>query len=285
VAPVTVREAATLILVRDVRSLSGIEVFLLRRNPNSAFVPSASVFPGGAVDPADADISVAGRADADCDRLLARPQARRWWVAAAREAFEEAGILLSAPAPAPDLVDGALVEARRELNAGRRDFASVLAEHDLAVDAGALHVLAHWLTPVGAPRRYDTWFFCAAAPTGQDGLHDNAETVHSEWVTPRDALDRHDAGELELIEPTRRTLLALSQFDRAADLLAAVRALETESRDADRAPLVVAESQGERIALLADDPRPAAGARRGWRDLSVEPGVTDPVGSRQEGAA
>ncbi len=275
-APVTVRDAATLILVRDAPPPSlqpagppgsaegGLEVFLLRRNPNSAFVPSASVFPGGAVDLDDEHVPVAGRSDADCDRLLGRPNARRWWSAAAREAFEEAGILLSTPAPSHDLA-----AERDALNAGHRDFAAVLVEHGLAVDAGALHVVAHWLTPLGAPRRYDTWFFCAAAPDGQDGTHDDAELVHSEWVTPQAALQRHESGDIELIEPTLRTLLALTAFANAGDFLAAVRAVEAESSASHAAPFVVPESQGERIALLTHEQHSGHDARRGWRDLTV----------------
>jgi 8-oxo-dGTP pyrophosphatase MutT (NUDIX family) len=259
---VPVRDAATLVLVRDAGG-AGIEVFLLRRNPAAAFAPAASVFPGGAVDDADATVPIVGRRDDECDRLLDRPAARRCFAAAVREAFEEAGFLLTVP-PAPADVEA----ARRALNAGTTDFASVLAAHDLAVDAGALHVFAHWLTPVGAPRRYDTWFFVAAAPPEQQGTHDDSEAVHSEWRTPRAALDAARAGDIELIEPTWHTLRALARWSSTAALLDALRAAEDESRVSGRPPRVVRETQGERIAMPTE-----VSQTRGWHDLGRHEGA------------
>src|SRR5699024_6913519 len=104
--------------------------------------------------------------------------------AAVREAFEEAGLLLardaSTGAPIDVSDDGAraLVAGwRHDLNAQRRSFADVLVAADAVVDARDLHVFAHWLTPLGAPRRYDTWFFVALAPHGDDGVHDDNELV------------------------------------------------------------------------------------------------------------
>lgn len=256
------RDAATLVLVRDAPG-AGIEVFLLRRNPAAVFAPAASVFPGGAVDDADAAVPVVGRDDDECERLLARTGARRCWVAAVREAFEESGFLLTTPPPAGDLD-----AERRALNAGSTDFGAVLTARGLAVDAAALHVFAHWLTPVGAPRRYDTWFFVAAAPAGQDGVHDDAEAVHSEWRAPRAALDASRAGDIELIEPTWHTLRALARWSSTGALLDALRAVEDESRAAGAPPRVVRETQGERVAMPTE-----ASQTRGWHDLGRHEGA------------
>ena len=99
----------------------------------------------------------------------------------------------------------------------------MLETEDLVVDAGALRVFSHWLTPVGAPRRYDTWFFVARSPDDQDGVHDDAELVASEWLRPMDALRRHARGDLELILPTMRCLEALARYPTVESLLRRAR--------------------------------------------------------------
>jgi 8-oxo-dGTP pyrophosphatase MutT (NUDIX family) len=269
-----VREAATLMLVDDRPDL---HVFMLRRNPRSVFGPGAFVFPGGAIDPADRDddatARVIGLDDRQASARLGLPSGGlRVWIGALREAFEEAGILLAAPDPGAtgdagsrDATEARLAAARVRLNAGEMTMAEVLAECGLVLDAGAVFLFAHWLTPVGAPRRYDTWFLIAPAPHGQEGSHDDAELVHSEWVRPADALARYTAGELELIFPTLRTLRVLASFDSAAALLDAVRVANDAT---DRPPLVVADASGRRIALPNDD---VVAAVRGWPTLTSQP--------------
>jgi 8-oxo-dGTP pyrophosphatase MutT (NUDIX family) len=244
-----------------------LHVFMLRRNPRSVFGPGAFVFPGGAVDPADGSDEVAKRVigldDASAAaRLGLASGGLRVWVAALRETFEEAGILLSAP---PRGGAAALEAAREQLNAGRVSFVDVLAEHGLVLDASEVCLFSHWLTPEGAPRRYDTWFLVAAAPHGQEGSHDDAELVHSEWVRPSDALSRYAAGELDLIFPTLRTLQVLESFTTAAALLDAVREANAAP---DAPPLVVSDASGQRVALEGDD---LDGAVRGWRSLTSQP--------------
>jgi 8-oxo-dGTP pyrophosphatase MutT (NUDIX family) len=265
-----------------------LHVFMLRRNPRSVFGPGAYVFPGGAIDPADSDEAVTTRVlgldDREASARLGLPSGGlRVWIGALRETFEEAGILLApADLARPDLArsnrarpnrarppdaEPDLAAERVRLNAGELTFAEVLSRSGLALDLSDVFLFAHWLTPEGAPRRYDTWFLIAPAPHGQEGSHDDAELVHSEWVRPADALARYAAGELDLIFPTLRTLRVLASFDTAAALLDEVR----EANDAsDRPPLVVADASGCHIALHGDG---AATAARGWPVLTSKPEV------------
>jgi 8-oxo-dGTP pyrophosphatase MutT (NUDIX family) len=263
-----VREAATLMLVDDRPDL---HVFMLRRNPRSVFGPGASVFPGGAVDPADSDADLTQRVVGLDDRTASArlglaSGGLRVWIGALREVFEEAGILLAVPRSGGEpRLDETLADARTQLNAGEVRLADVLAPRDLLLDASEMFLFSHWLTPEGAPRRYDTWFLVAPAPKGQEGSHDDAELVHSEWVRPADALARYAAGELDLIFPTLRTLRVLERFDSASALLEAVR---EANRAPDRPPFVVADASGQRIALADDD---ISDAVPGWRSLTSQP--------------
>jgi 8-oxo-dGTP pyrophosphatase MutT (NUDIX family) len=259
----TVRDAATVVVVRDAPDL---EVFMLRRSLEMVFSPGAFVFPGGAVDPADRSAEARARVRGLDERAASARLGRgegglAWWIAAVREAFEEGDLLLARDAvtgaPARPAAHAAL---RRALNDGTADACDLLVGADLEIDAEALPVFAHWLTPVGAPRRYDTWFFVAAAPPGQPGRHDDDEAVHSEWVRPRDVLRRHRDGEVDLIQPTRRTLEAIGRFSTAAELLAVLR--DAHERSGARGPEVVPDHSGERLRLPGD-PRPGSG-RRTW---------------------
>jgi 8-oxo-dGTP pyrophosphatase MutT (NUDIX family) len=250
-----VREAATVVLVRDRPRL---EVLMLRRTPRAVFSPGASVFPGGGVDPADRAPELQQRLVGSDDRAVSAEMSlphggAGFKVAAVRESFEEAGLLLARDARTGQPIDvrdaasrAEVARWRHELNAHRQSFADVLGAADAVVDTRDLHVFAHWLTPLGAPRRYDTWFFVALAPDGDDGVHDDNELVASEWARPADALARGRAGDIELIFPTMRTLTLLSQFDTAAD---AIGALRNVARDEHGRPAIVADGGGERLAL------------------------------------
>ncbi|MFA5882648.1 MAG: NUDIX hydrolase [Acidimicrobiia bacterium] len=223
---VAVREAATVMLVRDA---PGLEVFMVRRNPRSTFVPGAYVFPGGQVDAADASPAVlarsAGLDAASADARLGTPGAARYWVAAVRESFEEAGVLVARARSGGELLDAndvtrtALAGDRTRLLRGDTDLVSVLDAHDALLDLGALVPFARWITPVGAPKRFDTWFFVAPAPDGHAYEHDDGEMVASEWVHPDAALERARSGEIELIYPTIRSLLVLRRFPSARAVL------------------------------------------------------------------
>jgi 8-oxo-dGTP pyrophosphatase MutT (NUDIX family) len=255
VAPTT-RDAATVILVSDRPDL---HVLMLERTRRAVFGPGATVFPGGAVDPGDGAWGLAERIlgldDATASALqgIARG-GLAFRVAAVRECFEEAGILLARAASGrPVEHDDGLAAARTELNAGALAFGDMLSARDLVFDARELRVFSHWLTPVGAPRRYNTWFFVAPAPEGEEGTHDDNELVASAWVRPVDALAQHADGDIDLIFPTEMSLRALSYYDHSRDLLSD---LDAAARDADGRPFVVREGTGERVGLPQDAGRP-----------------------------
>lgn len=222
---VTPREAATVMLVRDAPDL---EVFMLRRSTALAFVGGASVFPGGAVDPADGDAELVARctgwSDSDASAAVGVPSGGlRFWVAAVREAFEEAGVLLARRRGSGAPVDSTapvLVDARQALNAGTLAFADLVRAENLVLDTAGLRPCSRWITPPGGPRRYDTRFFVAAAPDGHVYEHDDGEAVASQWVRPADALAAFRRGEIELILPTLRCLESLACHVDAASALA-----------------------------------------------------------------
>ena len=98
-----------------------------------------------------------------------------------------------------------------------------LEEADIPIDARELIEFARWITPEGAPRRYDARFFITRAPEGHEGEHDGSELVASAWMRPGDALDAFARGEIDLILPTQRSLEVLARFDRVESLLAEMR--------------------------------------------------------------
>lgn len=235
---------------------------MLRRNLDSDFVGGAYVFPGGAVDDADrhADLEriCHGRSDTAASILLDIPSGGlAYWVAAIRESFEEAGVLLAVPEGRDDVISFAdaataarFVEHRRAVDRGERRLVDVCAEEHLRLDVDRIHYFSHWITPEGPPRRYDTRFFVAAAPPEQVPLHDDRETIANLWVRPQDALDRHAQGELDMIFPTIRNLEAIGRFDRSADLLAHAQQIADVPAIL---PRIVRDGGGMRI-LLPDDP-------------------------------
>jgi glyoxylase-like metal-dependent hydrolase (beta-lactamase superfamily II)/8-oxo-dGTP pyrophosphatase MutT (NUDIX family) len=219
----TPRPAATLLLLREAPAAP--EVFMLQRTSKAAFLPGAFVFPGGALDPDDASERAAQRVrgldDAQAStRMGLASGGLAYWVAAARECFEESGILLvfdSKDLPIDPRRAENLEPLRTELNAGSLQFSDFLEKEDLYIHAHEIAYYSHWITAPGRPRRFSTRFFVACAPEGQHGAHDRSETVHSVWVSPRDAIERGKRGEIELIFPTRSTLsdLAAMQTPRA----------------------------------------------------------------------
>lgn len=254
-----IRDAATVMLVRDAPAL---EVFMLRRNLNSDFVGGAYVFPGGGVDEEDrnADLGAIaiGRTDAEASsRLGIASGGLAYWVAAIRECFEEAGVLLASDSETGEIADftepevaARFVEHRRAVNAGERKLAEIIREEDLVFDVGNIHYFAHWITPPGPPRRYDARFFVAAAPKGQVPLHDDRETVASIWIRPAEALERSDAGDFQLIFPTIRNLQAISEYESSQELLDAARAVRSIVTVR---PRIASSDGGMRLLIPGDD--------------------------------
>jgi len=255
---IPVRDAATVMLLRDCPT--GLEVCMLQRNLQSDFVGGAYVFPGGGVDPEDAEADlepvVVGRTDAEASRLVGVERAGlAFWVAAIRESFEEAGVLLAVTDDdrVISFSDPAVSERfevhRADVDGGRRRLAAVCVDEGLRLDVGSIHYFSRWVTPLGAPRRYDTRFFVAAAPEEQVALHDDHEVIGTRWLTPAAALADHDAGVITMIFPTVRTMVALARFGSAAEVLdhaAAQGAVEPVI------PLIEDIGGGMRIVLPGD---------------------------------
>ena len=180
-----------------------------------------------------------------------------YWVAVLRETFEEAGLLLAERPGGPALLAGdpeeeaRFVAERAAVNAGTRRFLDLCREEGLRLMVGDVHYFAHWITPRGAPRRFDTRFFVAAAPPGQHAAHDAGETIAETWISPRRALAAHRAGDFELIFPTIRNLQAISRFTSAGDLLEAAALASGAVPTIE--PRVVADGNGVRIVLPGDD--------------------------------
>lgn len=273
---VPVRDAATVMLLRD--GSDGPEVCLMQRNLNSDFVGGAYVFPGGAVDPADADADVADRCpdldDAEASRRLGLAVGGlAFWVAAIRESFEEAGVLLARHADGRrlDLSGPGTAERfaghRDDVDNERRTIAEIAVQEDLHLDVGQLHYFSRWITPLGAHRRYDTRFFVCAAPEGQEVVEDSRELIGTQWLTPAEALRRHDAGDITMIFPTVRTLVALSRFDRADAVLDHARA---QSRVEGILPTISDGDDGMRI-VLPGDPEHVGGVYDAWTARPLSP--------------
>lgn len=230
---VPTRDGATVMLVRDGdHATRPLEVFMLHRHPRTAF-GSIHVFPGGVVDRRDAapdlDHHCPGLTDAEASARLGVPSGgRAFWVAAVREAFEEAGVLLARTAEGAPLRvdhDPELAERfeghRRAVHAGERALAHVLVAEDLRLAVDEVRYFSHWITPAGAPKRFDTRFFLARAPEGQAYAHDDRELIGSTWIRPLEALDRCREGRFPMIEPTIESLAAIGRYATTDDLMAA----------------------------------------------------------------
>lgn len=233
-----VRFAATVILVRP-----PMEVYLTRRSSRSAFAPDAFVFPGGTLEPQDSSPEVQRQTvGLEPDRLAAefratvppalqssepaigRDAARALLVAAVRELFEEAGVLLACDPSAKPIgvegIDWAAVDAQRiAVRKGELGFAAFLRDHGWFADARRLTLFSHWITPPSEQRRYNTHFFLAAAPAGAAAQADAHETYDGIWIAPQRALELHRAGGLHLVYPTIKHLERLRAFDSAGGAL------------------------------------------------------------------
>ncbi len=225
-SPAEPRQAATVLLLRD--GGSGLEVYLLRRTRGMPFAGGMTAYPGGAVDPRDGDTEIgwAGpsppqwAAAFGCDERTARELV----CAAVRETFEEAGVLLAGSPDGgdvvPDVSGDDWEEQRQALLTRELSLAELLAGRGLALRSDLLRPFAHWITPPAEPRRYDTKFFAAALPVGQEARDVSGEADEVAWLTPAAALAELSAGTRPMLPPTSHTLEQLAAFPDVAAALA-----------------------------------------------------------------
>jgi 8-oxo-dGTP pyrophosphatase MutT (NUDIX family) len=220
------RDAATVVLLRDGRS--GLDAYLLRRVTSMAVAAGMHVFPGGSVDPRDAERAVAwaGPDPAEwagwlgCDERLGRALV----CAAVRETFEESGVLLAGASADQVVADttGEEWEADRLALIDRSlSFAELLARRSLVLRSDLLRPWAHWITPEFEPRRFDTRFFVAALPAGQRPRDVGGEADRVAWVPVAQAVERYQAGAMPMLPPTAATLRELADYPDLPAVLAA----------------------------------------------------------------
>jgi len=248
-APAPCRDAATVVLLRD--RPTGPEVYLLRRVQAMAFAGGMHVFPGGSVDPADAEAHVrwAGPSAARWAEALgaSEPLAQALVCAAVRETFEESGVLLAGPSEHELLADVSCDgwEAEREaLEAREQSLSQLLERRGLVLRSDLLRPLAHWITPEVEPKRFDTRFFLAQLPAGQVCRDVGGEADDRVWVRPDQALEQR----LAMLPPTVAVLQDLLGAPDVAAALAAPRILATVL------PALVARADGALALVLPGDP-------------------------------
>lgn len=226
-----IRDAATVLSLRE--RAGDLEVYMVKRNSRMGFLGGRHVFPGGAVDPSDVGDAAAalfrGVAPERAGEVLAiedHTRARGFLVAAAREMYEEAGILLAVDEAdrwvdldAKDERASELAAERPKVAAGESDFPSLLAKHGLRLATDRLANFAHWITPEIEKKRFDTRFFIAPAPSVQSAAHDRSESTDGGWVTAAEGLRRYRAREIELVPPTIASLEWVARFQKVDDAM------------------------------------------------------------------
>jgi 8-oxo-dGTP pyrophosphatase MutT (NUDIX family) len=277
---VAIKPAATVVVLRD--GARSPEVFMVRRHEGTAFMAGAHVFPGGRVDAADRETADAGWCDGIADaaaRLADLPPADAvaYYVAAARELFEEAGVLLARNASgefvslAGESTRDRLIQDRRDVHGGRVPLAAIVSGARLRLALDALVPFAHWVTPPADVRRFDTRFFVARVPPHQTPQHDDTETIESVWIAPAHAIQRAQRDEISLPPPTWTTLRELEPFTSVDAVMAWAR-----TRAIVRRQPTVLEGDGRKTFVLAEtDVPPGAETRfvleRGrWRRIAAE---------------
>jgi 8-oxo-dGTP pyrophosphatase MutT (NUDIX family) len=232
---VTPADAATVILLREAQRQTNqsFEVLMVLRSSKSAFVPGAYVFPGGKVEKEDCLPSVENfcdkhdliRAQSVLDGVSNPEKSLGIWIAAVRETFEEAGLLLARRN------DGTLLSFDNDLemrfrsyragvNTGNLHFSELLEREELTPAIDRLHYFSHWITPELSPLRYDTRFFVTTVPENQKALHDGDEVTKHVWIAPMDALQKYSEQKFFMVAPTIVTLEELSRFKTIDDVLA-----------------------------------------------------------------
>lgn len=233
------RSAATVMLIDDRPKL---QVYMMKRSSKTVF-GGMWVFPGGTVD-ADDSLDVyethCRKSDQEAStRLELETGGLAYYVAAIREAFEEAGILLATVGQSDEPLAIATShdktrfhDYRGAVHGGTLPLSQIIESEDLILDTAAIHYVGRWITPPVVPKRFDTRFFLARMPQDQHPIHDDKELVNSGWFEPEDLIARANAGEIAVMEPTRRMLESLTPFNNVDEAMAAAAIV----RDAERVP-------------------------------------------------
>ena len=275
------RDSASVVMLRD--SADGLQVLLMRRHTDSAVLGGAYVFPGGKVDAADSApemLALLDRPMAELHARVAEPaltpeQATAFYVAAAREAAEESG-LLYLQVGAAEIAEHSAATCER-LRAGE-SFAALLAEHGARLDTDALAPWVRWITPRRPSvmnKRFDTRFFLAAVPPAQEARHDDFEVTEARWLTPRQAPQQYRAHEIDMAPPQIVSLLHLMQYRDVAQAMQDARSRTPpliEPQPADTAETRVLCYPGDEAhsvpARALPEPVPT---RVVWRNKRFEP--------------
>ena len=208
--------AATMVLLDDRPDL---QVLMLLRNDASGFVASHTIFPGGAIEKDDRsstwDSLISGLTNKEADEQLRTEEARSYWIAAIRETIEEVGVVVGS-------CEEELLEDRKSLENGTVNFSQIVAQRQLSLNLSGVKPISRWITPKGGPRRYDTYFFAAQSRSPVAPRVDGKEAVEVFWITPSDALQKWESGELTMISPTLATLQQLQTYRNTDEIFSAL---------------------------------------------------------------
>jgi len=229
------KKAATVILLRD-KIPEGFEVFLLKRHEKSSFMGGNFVYPGGKADREDGSLELCsysrGITFEDAHRIFGRTlspeESFAHWIAGIRELFEEAGILIAYDHkgnPFEYINEGdrrRFIDYRDQLQKGKTTICQIAKESNIHLALDQLHYYAHWITPEARSERFDTRFFLARHPEGQEASYDQKETTEGIWIAPKQALEENLKGKAALSPPTLKTLEDLSRFKNIAEVFNAL---------------------------------------------------------------
>jgi 8-oxo-dGTP pyrophosphatase MutT (NUDIX family) len=239
---VTPKNAATVILLRD-KKPEGFDVFLLKRHEKSSFMGGNFVYPGGRVDRDDGSLEICsfskGITFDEAQRILggafSPEESFAHWIAGIRELFEEAGVLLAYDGKGNLFQIRNQDEQRKFLNyreslqKGSLTICEMAQKEGLFFALDHLHYYAHWITPEARSERFDTRFFLARYPSGQEASHDQKETTAGAWITPQKALEENLKEDFALSPPTLKTLEDLSRFKTIDEIFTSLRNREIKS--------------------------------------------------------
>jgi len=220
-----IQRATTIILVRD-ENPEEFEVYLLKRHEKSSFMAGNYVYPGGRIDPNDQSLEICpytrGVSPEEAMRILTTglspEESLACWTSAIRELFEEAGVIFGCNRGGDLLSLGDSEEKKRydgyrkEVQKGSMTLCEVAQREQILIALDQLHYYARWITPEARPQRFDTYFFIARHPRGQEATPDQKETTVGIWITPAQALKENLAGEVALSPPTLKTIEDLSRY-------------------------------------------------------------------------